>query len=65
MNTYQDISLVMKTTDTAGDVITTTILNVNPEASNEQLFTLAQKLNAFTENMFRSVSKVTKEELLV
>lgn len=42
---------------------TTTILSVNPEATDEQLRLLGAYLNDLTKSEFLSVTKITKEEL--
>lgn len=39
--------------------ITTTINDVNPNATNSQLATLATKFNAFTTNAYQKADKVT------
>ena len=58
------ISLVITSTDTSEKKNTTTVTNINPEATNAQIKQLAQKLIAFTTDTYVGVTKVTKEEVI-
>lgn len=58
------ISLVISSTDTSEKKNTTTVTNINPEATNAQIKQLAQKLIAFTTDTYVGVTKVTKEEVI-
>lgn len=59
-----DISIEIKSKDTADKVVTTTINYVNPEATDALLKQFAQQLTALTNNTYDSTTKVTKEVLL-
>lgn len=59
-----EISLVIQSTDTSSKKNTTTVTNINPEATNAQIKQLAQKLIAFTTDTYIGVTKVTKEEVI-
>lgn len=58
------ISLVITSTDTLEKKNTTTVTNINPEATNAQIKQLAQKLIAFTTDTYVGLTKVTKEEVI-
>ena len=58
------ISLVITSTDTSAKKNTTTVTNINPEATNAQIKQLAQKLIAFTTDTYVGVTKVTKDEVI-
>ena len=58
------ISLVNTSTDTSAKKNTTTVTNINPEATNAQIKQLAQKLIAFTTDTYVGVMKVTKEDVI-
>lgn len=59
-----EISLVIQSTDTSAKKNTTTVTNINTEATNAQIKQLAQKLIAFTTDSYVGVTKVTKEEVI-
>ena len=59
-----EISLVIQSTDTSAKKNTTTVTNINLEATNAQIKQLAQKLIAFTTDTYVGVTKVTKEEVI-
>ena len=59
-----EISLVIQSTDTSAKKNTTTVTNINPEATNAQIKQLAQKLIAFTTDTYVSVTKITKEDVI-
>ena len=59
-----EISIVIQSTDTSAKKNTTTVTNINPEATNAQIKQLAQKLISFTTDAYVSVTKVTKEEVI-
>ena len=59
-----EISLVIQSTDTSAKKNTTTVTNINTEATNAQITQLAQKLIAFTTDSYVGVTKVTKEEVI-
>lgn len=61
---YPNVKLVMKSSDTNGNNISTTIGYVNPNASDGVLKTFAEKLNAFTTNTFKGITKVTTDDIL-
>lgn len=52
--------LIISTTTPDGLDASKTISNINPEASNEKLAELGQKLNAFTDNTYGKTDRVIK-----
>ena len=58
-----ETSVSMKTTDTAGKKNTTTLSYVNPNASNEQLKTYAEKLASLTSDTYNGATKIEKTDL--
>lgn len=60
----ETVSLLIKSRTTDDKSIQTTVPNVNPEATNSQIISLAQALNALTQNTYSGVIKVTKEEII-
>ena len=60
----ETVSLILKSRTTDDKSIQTTVPNVNPEATNAQIISLAQALNALTTNTYSGVIKVTKEEII-
>ena len=58
------ISLVIQSTDDSDKKQTNTITNINPEATNEQIKTFAQKIIALTTDSYQGVTKVTKESVI-
>lgn len=60
----ETVSLILKSRTTNDKSIQTTVPNVNPEATNAQIISLAQALNALTTNTYSGVIKVTKEEII-
>ena len=58
------ISLVIQSTDGSDKKQTNTITNINPEATNEQIQTFAQKIIALTTDSYQGVTKVTKESVI-
>lgn len=60
----ETVSLLIKSRTTDDKSIQTTVPNVNPEATNAQIISLAQALNALTTNVYSGVIKVTKEEII-
>lgn len=60
----ETVSLLLKSRTPDDKSIQTTIPNVNPEATNAQIISLAQALNALTQNTYSGVIKVTKEEII-
>ena len=56
-------SLTMSTTSTAGKKSTKSITDVNPNASEGEMYQLATALNNVTTNTLNSVSRVDKTEL--
>lgn len=47
-----------------GNKKTQNITNVNPEATNEQLYQFGALINTLTNRSFVGVTKITKEELI-
>lgn len=60
---YPNVKLVMKSSDTNGKSISTTVGYVNPNATDEVLNEFAQKLNAFTTNALLGITKVTTDDI--
>lgn len=60
---YPNVKLVMKSSDTNGNSISTTIGYVNPNADDGVLKAFAEKLNAFTTNNFVGITKVTTDDI--
>lgn len=58
------VNIIIKSTDTSGKKINTTVSYANQQASNQALLQLAQSLNAFTTNTFSSATKEIKGEVL-
>lgn len=53
-------SIIITSTDTTGKTLQKNITDVNPEATNAQLVTFAQGLNALTTNTYNGTSRVNK-----
>lgn len=58
------ISMVIQSTDTSDKKQTNTVTYINPEATNSQIRTFAQKIIALTTDTYTGVTKVTKEEVI-
>ena len=59
-----DVSVVIKSKTTDDKTSTTTITYVNPEATNEQLYALGQKVFSFTTTSEPIIIKQTNEVLI-
>lgn len=57
------VNLIIQSLDQNGKKVTDTIMYVNPEATDSQLTSLAQRLNALSDNSYIQASKVTTEVL--
>lgn len=55
--------IIVSVTTTGQKKLNTTISDVNPTATNQQLKTLGEALNNFTTNNYVQTIKETKEEL--
>lgn len=55
---YPNVKLVLKTTSTANESISTTLGYCNPNADDGMLTEFARKLNSFTDNTFVEITKV-------
>ena len=59
-----DVSLVIKSKNVGGDkTSTTTVTNVNPDATNQQLYTLGQKFYSFMTTVDPIITRQTSEVL--
>lgn len=58
-----DVSIQIKSTDTSGNKITSTISDVNPQATAANLLTFAQMMNSLTSNNYNETIKITREVL--
>lgn len=58
------ISLVISSTDNLAKKQTNTVTYINPEATNEQIRTFAQKIISLTTDTYQGVTKVTKESVI-
>ena len=59
-----DVSVVIKSKTTDDKTSTTTITNVNPEASNSDLYALGNKIYTFMNTSDPIITKQTTEVLL-
>lgn len=57
-------SIIIAAESQEGKTISTTITDVNPAASDNNLKAMAQQLNALTTNTYEKTTKVTKEDIL-
>lgn len=57
------VNLVIQSLDQNNKKVTDTIMYVNPEATDSQLLSLAEQLNALSYNSYVQTSKVTTEVL--
>ena len=55
--------MTITATDTTGKKITTNVSDINPEATNQNIKSFAQQLNALTTNTYVQTSKTTKEDI--
>lgn len=60
---YPNVKLVMKSTDSTGKSISTTIGYCNPNATDATLKEFAQNLNSFTTNNFVEITKITTDDI--
>lgn len=58
------VSIEIDTTTNSGKKITTNIVYVNPQATNEKLRQFAQMLVALTTDTYVGVTKITKESVI-
>lgn len=58
------ISMVIQSTDNLARKQTNTVTHINPEATNAQIRTFAQKIIALTTDSYQGVTKVTKESVI-
>lgn len=54
-------NLIITAKSRANKNVTTSITYINPNATNEKLKELAEKLNALTTNSITVITKITKE----
>ena len=59
----EKVSIIITATDPNAKSVTTTVTDVNPEATNSDLVTFAQMLNGLTQNTYVSAKKVKTEVL--
>lgn len=57
------VTMTITATDTTGKKITTNVSDINPEATNQNIKSFAQQLNALTTNTYVQTSKTTKEDI--
>lgn len=57
------VNLVIQSLDQNNKKVSDTIMYVNPEATDSQLLSLAQQINALSNNSYVQTSKVTTEVL--
>ena len=58
------VSIEINTTSSIGKKMTTNIVYVNPQATNEKLRQFAQMLVALTTDTYVGVTKITKESVI-